>query len=159
MISTPPREERIERGGPLGRGGDVANPELEGLEAVLGEMLLLQPGQQQQQPEAVAAGGVQARQAPEAGGSGRGHQQQQQQDPFLLYLYGEVLAARGRGQEALEALTLSLRAYPCNWSAWQVRGGGGAKGEREREEVGLACGMKGGESGDTEMGVPCHVCL
>ncbi|PNW72454.1 hypothetical protein CHLRE_16g681578v5 [Chlamydomonas reinhardtii] len=113
-------EERIERGGPLGRGGDVANPELEGLEAVLGEMLLLQPGQQQQQPEAVAAGGVQARQAPEAGGSGRGHQQQQQQDPFLLYLYGEVLAARGRGQEALEALTLSLRAYPCNWSAWQT---------------------------------------
>ncbi|KAG2434247.1 hypothetical protein HXX76_007972 [Chlamydomonas incerta] len=114
-------EDRIERGGPLGRGADVVNPELEGLEAVLGELLLLQPGhQQQQQPEAVAAGGPQAHpQAPEAGTSGR-QLQPQQQDPFLLYLYGEVLAARGRGQEALEALTLSLRAYPCNWSAWQA---------------------------------------
>ncbi|PNH05167.1 Anaphase-promoting complex subunit 8, partial [Tetrabaena socialis] len=92
-------EERVEKGGPLGPGADSSNPELEGLTAALEAELGVGPSN---------AGG----------GGGGGGGVVRQPDPFLMYMYGVVLAARGRSGEALDALAASLRAYPCNWSAW-----------------------------------------
>ncbi|KZO95966.1 TPR-like protein [Calocera viscosa TUFC12733] len=39
-------------------------------------------------------------------------------EPFLLFLKGILLFRAKKRAEALEALILSLRAYPCNWSCW-----------------------------------------
>ncbi len=43
-------------------------------------------------------------------------------DPFMLYLRGVVLIDRKRPDEAKRLLMQSVAAFPCNWSAWQVRG-------------------------------------
>ncbi|GLC48040.1 anaphase-promoting complex component apc8 [Pleodorina starrii] len=102
-------EERVEKGGPMGRGSDALNPELDALETALTAELGLT------EAAAAAGGGGGAAAAAAAGDGGA-----QQQDPFLLYLYGIVLSGRGRTMEALDALVLSLRAYPCNWSAWMA---------------------------------------
>ncbi|GMH36425.1 hypothetical protein BSKO_04293 [Bryopsis sp. KO-2023] len=40
--------------------------------------------------------------------------------PFLLYVYGLVLADRKRAEDARHAIIMSLNFYPCNWGAWQV---------------------------------------
>ncbi len=105
------REERVERGGLLGRGGDVANPELEGLAAALEAALGIGPAAAEGQLAAAA-----------------GIREDVRRDPFLLYLYGLVLSDRGRTAEALEVLARSLTAYPANWSAWQVGVGTGVEG-------------------------------
>ncbi|KZT62239.1 TPR-like protein [Calocera cornea HHB12733] len=39
-------------------------------------------------------------------------------EPFLLFLKGILLFRAKKRAEALEALILSIRAYPCNWSCW-----------------------------------------
>ncbi|KXZ55829.1 hypothetical protein GPECTOR_2g1380 [Gonium pectorale] len=101
-------EERIEKGGPLGRAPELLNPELEGLEAELGKALAPLPGED-------AGGGTGG-----GSGGGGGGEGNLRGDPFLLYLHGLVLAGRGRVAEALEALAASLRAYPVNWSAWMA---------------------------------------
>lgn len=112
------REERVEKGGPLGRGSDALNPELEALESAIAMGLgLEEPGGL---GRAVAAGGDTAAAAAGKGARGGDGQLHAQQDPFMLYLYGIVLSGRGRTAEALDALVLSLRSYPCNWSAWMV---------------------------------------
>ncbi|EJT99934.1 TPR-like protein [Dacryopinax primogenitus] len=39
-------------------------------------------------------------------------------EPFLLFLKGILLFRAKKRAEAMEALLLSLRSYPCNWSCW-----------------------------------------
>jgi len=43
-------------------------------------------------------------------------------DGFVLYLYGIVLKELGVTKEAIEVLQLSIKSYPCNWSAWEDLG-------------------------------------
>ncbi|KAG2494351.1 hypothetical protein HYH03_007408 [Edaphochlamys debaryana] len=115
-------EERIERGGLLGRSADVVNPELEGLEAALTAALGLGPGAGlgQEPPPGAAGAGAGAAAGNGAGLGAASASAATREDPFLQYLYGVVLAARGRPQAALAALASSLRGYPCNWSAWMA---------------------------------------
>eukprot|EP00884_Botryococcus_braunii_P015299 jgi/Botrbrau1/2452/Bobra.0226s0011.1 len=41
-----------------------------------------------------------------------------QADGFHLYILGLVLTDSGKREEAMEVLLESVKAYPCNWSAW-----------------------------------------
>jgi len=41
-------------------------------------------------------------------------------DPFCLFLHGLVLREVEKKAEAVDALVLSLQAFPCNWEAWQA---------------------------------------
>jgi len=43
-------------------------------------------------------------------------------DGFVLYLYGIVLKEMDVAAEAVSVLQMAIKAYPCNWSAWQDLG-------------------------------------
>ncbi|CAE6509744.1 unnamed protein product [Rhizoctonia solani] len=43
-------------------------------------------------------------------------------EPFLLFLKGVILARMNRRPEATEALIISAKAYPWNWSCWKQLG-------------------------------------
>ncbi|GIL54052.1 hypothetical protein Vafri_9607 [Volvox africanus] len=107
-------EERVEKGGPMGRGSDARNPELDAVETALMTELGL--------TEAMVAGASSPLpgEAAAAAATGVAVGGPAQRDPFLLYLYGIVMSERGRTAGALDALVQSLRSYPCNWSAWMA---------------------------------------
>jgi len=41
-------------------------------------------------------------------------------DGLCLYLLGVILAQKSQREQAVAVLLKSLKAFPCNWSAWQV---------------------------------------
>ncbi|KDQ15160.1 hypothetical protein BOTBODRAFT_32144, partial [Botryobasidium botryosum FD-172 SS1] len=41
-------------------------------------------------------------------------------EPFILFLRGIILSGLRRRAEAIECIIMSLKAYPWNWSCWQL---------------------------------------